>query len=253
MRLLAVALCLSLSAACAESVTAPSSTTPAPAALRIVVPAQGASVVVGQPVVWTAVATMADGSTATVNATWVSDAPAVATVTSGRVAGIAPGRATIAASYSGVVASIATRVIPDYSGPWIGAAVYLGCDGFQDSRVCAGFHEGTVGQVGLVVQQTGDAVTATLDLRYSRRDVAGNLYQVHQAFTVSGAIEEDGTLVLASPSWPREQWVIAAWRATPDVSGVLRGAFTQAAAGQGLGNAYIATHSWTLKELMRGQ
>jgi len=253
MRMLALALCLALSAACAESVTAPSTTTPTPAALRIVLPAQGSSIVVGQPVVWTAVATMADGSTAAVNATWVSDAPAVAAVTSGRVSGIAPGRATIAASYSGVVASTAVRVIPNYSGSWIGTAVYLGCDGFQDSRVCAGFNEGTIGQVGLVVQQTNDLVTATLDLSYSRKNVAGNPYQVHGTFAVTGTIEEDGTLVLASPSWPKENWVLASWRATPDASGVLRGAFTQASAGQGLGNAYIATHSWTLKELMRDQ
>ena len=117
----------------------------------------------------TAVATMTNGTTETVTATWSSDNAGVASVdASGRVTGAGSGQAAISAVYSGLTAVRPLRVLPDYQGRWSGDHSVANCVADGD-WLSAGFcqemlNQGPLFSLGLVLTQNRDAVTGTIDV-----------------------------------------------------------------------------------------
>lgn len=117
----------------------------------------------------TAVATMTNGTTETVTATWSSDNAGVASVdAAGRVTGAGSGQAAISAVYSGLTAVRPVRVVPDYHGRWSGDHSVANCVADGD-WLKAGFcqemlNQGPLFSLGLVLTQNRDAVTGTIDV-----------------------------------------------------------------------------------------
>jgi hypothetical protein len=134
-----------------------------------------------------ATASYSNGTTQTVQGTWGSDAPAVATVDgSGRVTGLAAGLATIFVDYEGLRATRTLRVVPDYHGRWIGDLSVTGCSNDGDFiGFCSEFPTGELVLLSLVINQTRDTVTGTTDFG---DDLPG---------PVTGTILMNGQLVLS--------------------------------------------------------
>lgn len=136
-------------------------------------------------------ATLSDGSSRSVQATWGSDTPSVATIDStGRATGVAPGLATIYADYQGMRATRLLRVVPDYQGTWQGDWSVTGCVDEGDwTGVCQLAPNGTVWALTLGITQTRDSVTGTMD------SYGDNV--AHTPGPVSGTIRQSGHLVVS--------------------------------------------------------
>jgi hypothetical protein len=144
---------------------------------------------INQVETFTATATMSNGSTAVVTATWRSDSPAVATVdANGRVTGISSGETAISAESNGVRATPRSiRVLPDYQGRWSGDWRVAGCTADGDwarTDVCRDIPVGTLLPFGLALTQNRDTATGNVQLD----DVGG---------PVEGSISLGGHLVIA--------------------------------------------------------
>ena len=140
---------------------------------------------------FTANATFSDGSSRSVQATWGSDTPSVATIDStGRAMGVAPGLATIYADYQAMRATRLLRVVPDYQGTWQGDWSVTGCGDEGDwTGVCQLAPNGTVWALTLGITQTRDSVTGTTD--FYGDDL------VNLPGPVSGTIGQSGHLVVS--------------------------------------------------------
>jgi hypothetical protein len=104
-----------------------SPTTPPPTTASIAVNLRDI-VLAGMTATGTATATLSNGQTELVSATWRSDATAVATVSlSGAVTGVANGEATISAASGGREGSKRIRVAPNYDGAWRGTQILTAC------------------------------------------------------------------------------------------------------------------------------
>ena len=117
----------------------------------------------------TAVATMTNGTTETVVATWSSDNTSIAPVdASGRVTGAGSGQAIVSAVYSGLTATRSLRVVPDYQGRWSGDHTVPTCvdDGdWARADFCKDIlEENPLFGLDLVLTQNRDTATGTLDL-----------------------------------------------------------------------------------------
>lgn len=132
-------------------------------------------------------ATFSDGSSRTVQSTWGSDAPGVATIESGgRVTGVASGQATIFADYQGQHATRLLRVLPDYQGRWQGDWSMSGCGDEGDWRgACGELALGSLWAIALEATQNRDAVNGTVD------------FGDNQPGQVAGTIRMSGHLVLS--------------------------------------------------------
>lgn len=154
---------LILVAACGDdkSPSAPSTTTTA------VSVAVSSPVRMGQTTQATGTETLSNGQTRSITAGWLSDAPAVASVTdSGLVTGLANGRATIYVVTNGRQGQQVVRVVPDYQGSWTGLLrVTSGSQTgiFADIHLCDNFGIGTMYSYALGVSQSGEQLTATID------------------------------------------------------------------------------------------
>jgi len=109
-----------------------------PTAVSVDYPA-GGTIFIGDTVQFQAQETLTDGTTrAAAAATWGSDAPAVAIVSStGLVTALAAGEATIFADVT-LRGMRRIRVFPNFGGTWAGSEVAVGC---EDSGVFEGFCE----------------------------------------------------------------------------------------------------------------
>lgn len=145
----------------------------------------------------TASATMSNGQTQSVTATWRSDATAVATVaSSGVVSGVSNGDATIVAAFDGREGTKRIRVAPNYDGRWRGLQVITSCaatGGFVGICEDDGGFIGLSFPVGLTARHPGDL------------SVSGEFWievenQVFPTFTApvqpDGAISFSGSLTL---------------------------------------------------------
>ena len=117
----------------------------------------------------TAMATMTNGTTQNVAATWSTDNAAVASVdAAGRVTGSGSGQAGITAAYAGFTALRSLRVVPDYQGRWSGDHKVPNCvdDGdWRRADFCKDVREDNpLFALNLVLTQNRDAVTGTLDI-----------------------------------------------------------------------------------------
>ena len=155
---------------------------------------------INQSETFTVTATMSNGSTAAVTATWRSENPAVATVdANGRVTGIGSGETAISAESSGVRATPRTiRVLPDYQGRWSGDWRVAGCttDGdWARTDICREVPVDTLLSLALVLTQDGDNTSGNVTLA----DVAG---------PVQGPIRPGGQLSLAGAFTSTDEGIV---------------------------------------------
>lgn len=140
-------------------------------------------------------ATDTDGVSRAVRGVWTTHS-SIASVADGLVRGVAPGTGAVSAEYGGMRVSRQLRVVPDYSGTWIGSfriasctesGLYVGL-GCVDAQLAADY------QIVFVASQNRTAVTATVEAfggapvqTTGPIDVPGGLsLSGASAFTISG-------------------------------------------------------------------
>jgi hypothetical protein len=209
---------------CGGSSTEPTPTPPpAPSGtvVSVAVASSGPTVFLGGTETFVAVATLSTGATENLNGgTWSTDAPAVATVGSGtgKVAGVSNGAATVSVEYQGLRGSKAIRVVPNYSGAWLGNFIVSGCTqsgGISDNNLCASFPVGASRQYGLQLSQAADVVSGTTSI--------GLLGM--SPFTAN--IATDGTLTFSTGAFPGTTTIMANWSLTSLSAGVINGTVAQ--------------------------
>lgn len=199
----------------------PTSASSTPTALSISPPTDFLKV--GQTESFSAQASMSNGSTQTVTATWGSDAPGVAAVESGGlIRGVSPGDATIWADYMGIRATRRLRVAPDYQGNWSGSYRVLGCSATGDWR-----DEGMCGELDLV----GEVLPLMLRLSQNRTSVTGTIAIGDLMGDGSGDIGVSGILTLNGSVTFEEEGIratitLADWSTTASGDG-MTGNFTE--------------------------
>jgi Bacterial Ig-like domain (group 2) len=134
-------------------------------------------------------ANYSNGSAGSVQGTWRSDNPSVATVdTTGRVTATGAGETNIVGEFQGLRATQPLRVVPDYQGRWNGDFSVTGCtaDGdFQRGNFCAEFPTPDLFALTMGLTQNRDAVNGSSDFG----DLPG---------PVQGSIRTSGHLMLSA-------------------------------------------------------
>ncbi|HXV62558.1 MAG TPA: Ig-like domain-containing protein [Vicinamibacteria bacterium] len=180
----------------------------------------GGTIFIGDSVQFEARETLSDGTTRVVTneATWGSDAPAVATVSStGLVTAVAPGEATIFADVN-PRGSLLIRVFPNFGGSWMGSEVIAGC---EDSGALEGVCRDrslAVGEVFLhrsMFSQTQASVNAVID------GGEGNTATATGNVTVGGELQLPSTPFL--PGDPTVSSQLQNWRSRADVPSQMTG------------------------------
>ena len=145
-------------------------------------------------------ANYSNGNAGSVQGTWRSDNPSVATVdTTGRVTATGTGETNIVGEFQGLRATQPLRVVPDYQGRWNGDFSVTGCtaDGdFQRGNFCAEFPTADLFALTMGLTQNRDAVNGSSDFG----DLPG---------PVQGSIRMSGHLMLsASFTFPDDDIVV---------------------------------------------
>lgn len=222
--LLLLLLPLGLSVGCGGS-GGPTAPTPAPTttSISVVFPA-GETIFIGNDVQFEARETLSDGTTrVATSATWESDNPTVATVSStGLVTAVAAGEATISAAVN-LRGILRVRVFPEVQGEWLGSWIVESCIGtgaFAGGCSAAGFRSRAVFPLEMTYTQSAAAVDGIVALG---------------SFTPnsgSGSISIGGELLLTFPSAPGSAFGgfvfrlrPTTWRARADTPGNMTGAF----------------------------
>lgn len=228
---------LSLLAGCSQTPLAPTIESVA-TDLAIVLPADRLTTATLMSA--SALATLSDGTRSTVTPGWSVDQTDVAIISdAGQLLGVGAGIVTVVARYQGHVATAPLRVVPDFSGTWIGPATLRGCLGFADVRTCGRFMPtGTVATMRVLLTQSGDNVSGTIAIEFvfppgsmtgvasrsAAGDVAGRV-DARGVLGIGGALYEErfGALTLFSHvvGWKAD------WRA-----GRLDGEFSMAGPGR---------------------
>ena len=221
MNRLLIALPFALFAACSEdsSPSAPSSTTTSPATTAVTVTVSD-PVRMGQTAQATGSETLTGGQTRSITSGWLTDAPAIATVTNtGLVTGVANGRATIYVVAGGRQGQQVVRVVPDYHGRWSGGLRVTSCTenglfaslGFCKEFAAAGETYG----YDLSLSQSGTQMAAVVD------------YGAPWLFpSVTAAIRDDGTSSFAPTVSVNESGVTLSLDATFNINSARTGELT---------------------------
>lgn len=201
---LALVLPIATLAACGDdsgSPAAPSST----ASVSVTV---ASPVRMGQTAQATGTETRSNGQTQAVTTGWQSDAPGVASVTTGGlVTGVANGRATIYVVASGRQGQQVVRVVPDYQGRWIGGLRVTSCAEtgvFAETDFCDAFPVGETFGHSLNLSQTGEQLTATASYGPEVAFAPANApirEDGSVAFSTSGNYTEGGIVLSLTPSF----------------------------------------------------
>ena len=203
--ILGIILPMTTLAACGDdsgSPAAPSSTTSA-VSITVASPLR-----MGQTTQATGSETRSNGQTQPVTTGWQSDAPGVASVTTGGlVTGVANGRATIYVVASGRQGQQVVRVVPDYQGRWIGGLRITSCAEagvFAEFDFCDDFPVGQVTGHSLDLSQAGEQLTATAsygpELTFAPAS-ASIREDGSAAFSTSTSITDSGVTLTLAPSF----------------------------------------------------
>lgn len=142
-------------------------------------------ILTGQTVTLSAVATLSNGSTQIVSASW-SSGPAAAVDANGVVTGLSNGVAAVNATFKGLAAQVNVQVIQSYVGTWAGDYVVTNCAAagdFQAGGYCrSSFTVGSSEPVMFSLTQNLTTVSGLVDLGA----VAG---------TLNGVVHADGHFV----------------------------------------------------------
>jgi hypothetical protein len=170
----------------------------------------------------TATATLSNGTSSVVQATWSTDAPTIVAVSNGLIAGLTPGQADVFADYQGQRATGVVRIVPDYAGPWRGAFFIKDCQLTGDwTRTTA--CEGEVSSTNWRL---------TLSATQDRASVSGTVVAiVDMPVTTTGSLALDGALTLSGSSPARlngDDWTVQVvdWQTRTVNSNEVRGTFT---------------------------
>jgi hypothetical protein len=198
-------------------------TSPTPTISGLAITSSNDLLKINQAQTFTATATMSNGSTAVVPATWRSDNPAVATVdANGRVTGIGAGETAISAESSGVRATPRSiRVVPDYQGRWSGDWRVASCTADGDwtrTDVCRDAPVNS--QFPFVLALTQDRDTAGGNVQLD--DLAG---PVQGSIRVSGQLSITGTVSFVEEGIVFE-WTVADWETLTTDNQRMTGRFT---------------------------
>lgn len=210
---------LVLAAGCgSDSGTGPSST---PESVSVTFPA-GGTIFIGNAVQFEARVTSSDGTSRDVTneATWGSDAPTVATVSStGLVTAVAAGQATIFAEVN-PRGSMQIRVFPDFGGSWAGNEVFAACEAsgaFEGFCDLPGFRVGDVFPHRSMFIQNAASVDATIFTGDgTKATMTGNI-------TVGGELQLPTAPVL--PAEPMVNAELQNWRSRADTPSRMTGSY----------------------------
>src|SRR5262245_61807557 len=214
MNRLFIALSFALLAACGndKSPAAPSSAAPSSAVPKTTTTAVAVTVPnpvrMGQTAQATGTESLSDGQTRAIASGFLSDAPAVATVTNaGLVTGIANGRATIYVVTGGRQGQQVARVVPDYHGRWSGGIRVTSCtqtDVFAAIDFCEDGPVGKTFKYALSLSQSGEQMTAIVDFGEPLvfPSIAAPIREDgSSAFTPSKSVTDSGVTVSVDPTF----------------------------------------------------
>jgi len=189
--------------------------------VNVAIPA-GGTIFIGAQVQFRATATLSDGTTAdrTSTATWGSDAPAVATVSSsGIVTAHAPGEATIFADVN-PRGTLRIRVYPEFAGTWSGTEVVTLCEE-------SGVFEGLL--CDPEVLGVGAVFTHNDRFTQNNESVTAEILFEDSSSTMTGTVSIDGQLELPSaPVLPAVEGIdvqTANWKSRADTPGRMTGTY----------------------------
>jgi hypothetical protein len=162
----------------------------------------------GQTAQATGTETRSNGQTQAVTTGWQSDAPGIASVTTGGlVTGVANGRATIYVVASGRQGQQVVRVVPDYQGRWIGGLRVTSCAEtgvFAELDFCDDFPVGETLGYSLNLSQTGEQLTSTV-IYGPELTLAPVNTPIREdgsaAFSTSGSYSDSGVTISVAPSF----------------------------------------------------
>ena len=221
MNRLLIALPFALFAACSEdtSPSAPSSTSATSPATTAVSVTVSDPVRMGQTAQATGSETLTSGQTRSITSGWLSDAPAVASVTgTGLVTGVANGRATIYVVAGGRQGQQVVRVVPDYQGRWSGGLRVTSCSQtgiFAVAGFCTEFPAGETYRYDLSLSQSGTQMAAIVD------------YGAPWLFpSVTAQIRDDGTSTFAPSTSATESGITMSLEPTFNVNSTRIGELT---------------------------
>ena len=194
-------------------------TVPKPTTSSITVNASSDMFFIGTVEVFTAVATMSDGSTkAVVGGVWGVDWPNVATVESstGKVTIVGSGTCTVYVDYEGKRGTKLIRGLPNYQGTWSGTYTPTSCSysGSAFKAICSEFTTGSVWPTKLTLTQEKDRVT-------------GRFYLGLMGADASGPVATDGTLSLSGAIKEGSNTIDVSWKLQSTTPGKCTGSLTQ--------------------------
>jgi len=241
--LLMAALC---AASCGSDEETPP-TTPTPGA-RLAIAPQPDFLTVGSSVVLEARLTEGTTPPRVVPADWASTDGRVAAVDrSGRVSALAPGSATIRATFGADTASLAMRAAPDFAGTWTGNRRVVSCVHPRPDVCAAAYPTNRIVATTLVLAQARDRVTGTLSLS---PPVASPSSAVSGTIAELGNLTLDGTIISTPSSGASTTLGTLAdchVEITPG-TGILRGSFAEARTDSDGTNWRV---SWEIQGLAR--
>ena len=151
---------------------------------------------IGTEEIFTATATMSDGSTkAVIGGVWSGDNPTVAVVeaSTGQVTIVGSGICNIFVDYEGQQGAKAIRGLPNYQGTWTGSYTIITCDATGDfllTDFCSYFSPGLDGPLDLVLTQFQDQVTGRFYLGSLSADAVGPI-QTDGQLLLTGLVNSD--------------------------------------------------------------
>jgi len=214
-------LCLSLFLSipfCKKSPTTPD--VPVPTTQSITVTSSSDLLHIGTSEVFTATATMSDGSSkAVTGGVWGGDNTNVATVeaSTGKVTIVGSGMVSIFVDYQGKRGSIVIRGLPNYQGTWTGSYRITSCTCTGDFRAvnfCNNFPVNKVFPTDLNLTQDDDSVQ-------------GNFHLGTLVANTNGPIQTDGQLLLSGYIHEAPVTIDVSWRMQSKNPGQITGSLTQ--------------------------
>jgi hypothetical protein len=194
----------------------------------------------------TATATLSDGTTQTVTPVWTIDDPRVASVDSaGRVTTVAPGAATVVATFEAQTARMPLRVTPNFNGVWSGSYRQVACDA-PDTTACRTNQLAPPPDQRLTARFQQRASIVTGRLEFLSNGQVGTAVDVLGAVTLDGRLELDGAQIAANADGR-----LVGWRSSLEQPGLdtMRGGF--ATVGKALGDGPIVHITYALDALAR--
>lgn len=207
------------------------STPTGPTPTSLVITSSGPRLFLGVSETFTATITFSDGTTAAATSpAWSTDATSIATVdATGKVAGRGSGNVTVIVDASGLHATKAIRVLPNYGGNWGGTYGIGNCSATGTFFLtCTDFDDFIPHPITLTLTQTADAVTGTAVLGFLTGPVSATI-------TLDGKLTFTSNALAATPG---TKTFVLNWNLNSTADGQMSGTLT----GTGADSSSAASH-----------